>query len=249
VATLLRGMPVAPPYFRRMKKINSTGPRVIGPEFLGRKGFSAKEVHERVCADCLILDVRSKEAFAAAHIPGSINIPFGPQLATWAGWVLPYDRPILAVADDPEEMSEIVRCLLRVGFDQIVGYLEGGVNAWEGRGYELAGLEAVSVRELAPRLQTGGRPFVLDVRTEQEWDAGHIEGAHHIHGGLLQDRIGEVPRDRPVAVVCGSGYRASIAASFLKRAGYEEVSNVIGGMTAWTNASLPVCRSSTIAAE
>jgi hydroxyacylglutathione hydrolase len=114
------------------------------------------------------------------------------------------------------------------------------VNAWEGRGYELAGLEALSVHDLARRLRAGERAFVLDVRTEQEWDGGRIEGAHHIHGGLLQDRLGEVPRDQAVAVVCGSGYRASIAASFLKRAGYDAVSNVIGGMTAWTNAGLPV---------
>ena len=154
--------------------------------------------------------------------------------------MLPYERPILAVVDDPEEMTEIARCLLRVGFDQIEGYLEGGVDGWEGRGYQLAGLEAVSVHDLARRLQAGERPFVLDVRTEQEWEGGHIEGAHHIHGGLLQDRLGKVPKDRAVAVVCGSGYRASIAASFLKRAGHGEVSNVIGGMTAWTNAGLPV---------
>jgi hydroxyacylglutathione hydrolase len=242
VATLLRGMPVAPPYFRRMKEVNAAGPRVIGPELPGRKGFSAKEVQERVCVDCLILDVRAKEAFAAAHIPGSINIPFGPHLATWAGWVLPYDRPILAVVDAPEEMTEIVRCLVRVGFDRIEGYLEGGVDAWEGRGYELAGLDAVSVHDLAGRLRSDDRPFVLDVRTEQEWEAGHIEGAHHIHGGLLQDRLGEVPRNREVAVVCGSGYRASIAASFLKRAGYDAVTNVIGGMTAWTNADFSVTK-------
>ena len=240
VATLLRGMPIAPPYFQRMKKINAAGPRVIGAELPGRKGFSAKEVHERACEDCLIVDVRSKEAFAAAHIPGSFNIPFGPHLATWAGWVLPYERPILAVVDDPQEMIEIARCLLRVGFDRIEGYLEGGVDAWEARGYEFAGLRAVSVHELARQLRTGENPFVLDVRTEQEWQRGHIEGAHHIHGGLLEDRLGEVPEDRPVAVVCGSGYRASIAASFLKRAGHEEVSNVIGGMTAWANAGLPL---------
>jgi hydroxyacylglutathione hydrolase len=133
-----------------------------------------------------------------------------------------------------------VRCLLRVGFDQIEGFLEGGVDAWEGRGYEFAGVEAISVHDLARRLRAGERPFVLDVRTEQEWKSGHIEGARHIHGGLLQDRIHEVPRDRAVAVVCGSGYRASIAASVLRRAGYEEVSNVIGGMSAWTNADLAV---------
>jgi hydroxyacylglutathione hydrolase len=242
VGTLLRGMPIAPPYFRRMKKVNAEGPAVIGPELPGRRTFEAREVHERVCADCLILDVRPKEAFAAAHIPGSINIPFGPNLPTWAGWVLPYDRPILTVVDDPEAMSEVARCLLRVGLDRIEGYLEGGVDAWEGRGYELARLDTISVHELAQRLRAGAgeRPFVLDVRTEQEWEAGHIEGAHHIHGGLLQDRLSEVPKDRPVAVACGSGYRASIAASFLKREHHPQVINVIGGMTAWQNADLPM---------
>lgn len=242
VATLLSGMPIAPPYFARMKKVNAAGPSVIGPELPGRKAFSAQDVHDRVCEDCLILDVRAKEAFAAAHIPGSINIPFGPHLATWAGWVLPYERPILAIVDEPDEMAEIARCLLRVGFDQIEGYLEGGVDGWEQKGFELAGLEAISVHDLARRLQAGEKPFVLDVRTEQEWETGHIEGAHHIHGGLLQDRLEEVPKDAEVAVVCGSGYRASIAASFLKRAGYDAVSNVIGGMTAWSNAELPVAR-------
>lgn len=80
---------------------------------------------------------------------------------------------------------------------------------------------------------------VLDVRTEGEWAAGHIDGAIHIHGGKLQERFAEVPRDRPVAVVCGSGYRASIASSFLQREGYEGVQNVMGGMTAWKAAGLP----------
>ena len=81
---------------------------------------------------------------------------------------------------------------------------------------------------------------VLDVRTEKEWKAGHIDGAIHIHGGLLQERSAEVPRDKPVYVVCGSGYRASIAASFLKREGYPHVTNVLGGMTAWKAAGLPI---------
>ena len=81
---------------------------------------------------------------------------------------------------------------------------------------------------------------VLDVRTEKEWNAGHIDGAIHIHGGLLQDRFADIPRDEPVAVVCGSGYRASIAASFLKREGYQDVSNVVGGMSAWKAAGFPM---------
>ena len=81
---------------------------------------------------------------------------------------------------------------------------------------------------------------MLDVRTDREWNAGHIEGAHHIHGGKLEERYDEVPRDRPVAVICGTGYRASIASSFLKREGYRDVANVLGGMTAWRAAGLSV---------
>jgi hydroxyacylglutathione hydrolase len=104
-------------------------------------------------------------------------------------------------------------------------------------------LETISVHELAARLdREETRPFVLDVRTDSEWEGGHIAGAHHIHGGTLEERYAEVPRDRPVAVVCGTGYRASIASSFLKREGYEDVANALGGMSAWKAAGLPVVK-------
>lgn len=237
---LLGGMPLAPPYFKRMKKVNAEGPKVFGPDLPGRRRFTAKELHGRPCQDCLTLDVRSKEAFAAAHIPGSINIPLGPNLPTWAGWVLPYDRPIIIVPNTPADVPEVVTHLIRVGFDDIEGYLEDGVDAWENQGFDIGRLETVSVRTLSDRLGDGKeKPFVLDVRTESEWDGGHIAGAHHIHGGILKERFKEVPKDRPVAVICGTGYRGSIASSFLKREGYRDVANVLGGMTAWKNASLP----------
>ncbi len=242
VASLLKGMPIAPPYFRRMKQINAEGPAVIGTQWPGQRRFTAKQVHGRTCEHCLIVDVRPKEAFAAAHIPGSINIPLGHNLPTWAGWVLPYDRPALIVADDPADVPEVVMHLLRVGFDDVQGYLEGGLADWEGHGYHLGRLETLSVHDLTARLKGDGPPFVLDVRTDSEWDAGHIAGAHHIHGGTLEERYAEVPRDRPVAVLCGTGYRASIASSFLKREGYHDVANVLGGMTAWKAAGLPIAK-------
>jgi hydroxyacylglutathione hydrolase len=111
-------------------------------------------------------------------------------------------------------------------------------------GHPLARLSTFAVHDLSERLRRDPRGLtVLDVRTEKEWNGGHIEGAIHIHGGQLQERFADVPRDKPVAVVCGSGYRASIAASFLKREGYEDVSNVMGGMTAWKAAELPTVNS------
>lgn len=240
VGDLLAGMPLAPPYFRRMKQVNREGPPVLGPELPGQKRWSAKQVHERTCEGCLIVDVRSKESFAAAHVPGAINIPIGHNLPTWAGWVLPYDRPTLLVLDDPSHAPDVATHLLRVGFDDLRGYLDG-MDAWETSGYPLATLATISAHELRRRLAgSSERPFVLDVRTEREWDSGHVEGAVHVHGGTLAERFAEVPRDRPVAVVCGSGYRASIASSFLKREGYENVTNVLGGMSAWKAANLPM---------
>ena len=245
IASLLEGMPLAPPYFLRMKKVNAEGPRILGPELPGKRRFTAKEVHERVCEHCVILDVRSKEAFAGGHIPDSINIPLGPSFASWCGWVLPYDTPMLIVPDDPADVPEVVTHLLRVGFDDVQGYLEDGVGAWETNGFPLARLETISAQDLAQKLagSDGERPFVLDVRTDAEWSKGHIAGALHIHGGLIQERHGEVPRERAIAVVCGSGYRASIAASFLKREGHLRAMNLLGGMSAWNASGQPTTRS------
>ena len=240
IGELMSDMPLAPPYFRRMKKVNQEGPAILGPELPGLKRVSAKEIHERVCDKCLILDVRSKEAFAAAHIPGAINIPFGAQLATWAGWVLPYDRPIQLVVDNAAQVPEVVTHLIRVGFDDIQGYMQGGMDNWETSGYPLTTLSTISVQQLQSQLaESRDRTTVLDVRTDKEWNSGHIDGAIHIHGGKLQESFAVVPKNKPVAVVCGSGYRASIASSFLKREGYADVTNVVGGMSAWKAAGLP----------
>jgi hydroxyacylglutathione hydrolase len=239
VRTLLDGMPIAPSYFQRMKKVNAQGPPVVGLDLPGRARYRADQVYDRVCDHCLIVDVRSKEAFAASHIPGAINIPLGDVMPTWAGWVLPYDHPTLIVLDDAADMPRVVTHLLRVGFDDIRGYLEDGMERWQTSGFETARLETMSVHTLAEQLKRPDAPFVLDVRTSREFDNGHIDGALHIHGGLLQDRVDELPTDRPIAVVCGSGYRASIASSFLKRRGFERVINVLGGMSAYTSAGYP----------
>jgi hydroxyacylglutathione hydrolase len=253
---LMDQMPLSPPYFARMKRVNKEGPQVIGPVLPGQRPWSAKEVHERVCEHCLILDVRSKESFAAAHIPGAINIPLSPNLSTWAGWVLPYDRPVLVVLDDPAQMRDVTWHLLRVGFDDVQGYLEGGMDAWQTSGFEMSTLTMVPVQSVSDRLD---KVTVLDVRTENEWNSGHVAGAMHIHGGKLQEYIETVPRDKPVLVICGSGYRGSIVASFLKREGFKEVQNLLGGMSAWKAAGQPVetskssgdasCRASATAAS
>ncbi len=240
--SLLNEMPPAPPYFRRMKEINAKGPAILGRELPGQKRISAKELNDRQRDGCLILDVRPKEAFASAHIPGSLNIPLAASLPSWAGWFVPYDVKIIIVATDASDVIETITHLIRVGFDEIEGYLEGGIETWQAEGLPIAKLDTLSVKDLADRLKRDGslKPFVLDVRTQSEWNGGHIDGATFIHVGLLKDRLAAVPKDRDVAIVCGSGHRASIAGSLLKQHGYERVSNVLGGMTAWKAAKLPV---------
>lgn len=242
VNDLLNEMPLSPPYFKRMKQVNKEGPAIIGSALSDQKRWDAKQVYERVCDNCLVVDVRSKESFAATHIPDSINIPFGDNLPTWAGWVLPYDRPILLVAEDSSQVDSVVTHLLRVGLDDVQGYLEGGINSWEVSGLPLSTLNTMSVHDLDRKRKSEKRLTILDVRTDKEWSDGHIEGAVHIHGGTLQDRVKEIPREKPVAVVCGSGYRASIASSFLKREGFEDITNIIGGMSAWKAAGLPTTK-------
>ena len=118
-------MPLAPPYFARMKKVNASGPAVLGSSIPGQKIFSAAEVAEGTCENCLVVDTRSKEAFASGHIPASVNIPLADTFANWAGWVLPYDTPLLMVVDDASQMEEVTTHLIRIGLDDIQGFLVG----------------------------------------------------------------------------------------------------------------------------
>lgn len=237
IGDLMNQMPLSPPYFARMKRVNKEGPQVIGPKLPGQVALRAEAMRERLDGNHLVIDVRSKESFASAHMPGAINIPFGPMLPTWAGWILPYDRPILIVLDSPTQMSVVTTDLLQVGFDDVQGYLEGGMNAWEVCGYPVETLDTLSVHELKDRLD---EVVVVDVRTESEWNSGHIKGATHIHGGTLPQNFKQVPRDKPIAVICRSGYRGSIAGSLLKREGFTDVANVLGGMSAWVSSGLAV---------
>lgn len=235
IGDLMDQMPLSPPYFARMKRINKEGPAVLGSKLPGQHELSADEVHGRKDVSHLVLDVRSKEAFAAAHIPGAISIPMSPMLPTWAGWILPYDRPILVVADGAEQMPTVATHLVRVGFDDVQGFLIG-MDDWKKRGYAVESLTTLTPQQLHDQRD---KMVVLDVRTESEWNNGHIDGAIHVHGGTLPQNFDRVPRDQPVAVICGSGYRASIAASLLKREGFGDVANVEGGMTAWSAAGYP----------
>jgi hydroxyacylglutathione hydrolase len=243
VETVLKSLPEFPDYYRRMKRINSEGPKRLDG-IPGDMALTLDKYQEQMHRlDATVIDLRRPEAFGGAHIPGALNIGAGQNLSMWAAWVAPYDRPILLVGEEHTNLDEAQRSLIRVGLDDIRGYLKGGMSAWIERGLAQRHIPQISVKELADRLRrhsTARRPFVLDVRSPGEWEAGHIDGAWHIPGGSLPQRANEVPDDFPVYVICGSGYRSSIAASVLARVkGRHELINVAGGMGAWNAQQLP----------
>ena len=246
VEKILGSAPPFPPYYRRMKRLNAEGPPLLG-ELPGLDPVPVERFRELVDGDrAVVVDLRDQHAFGGAHVPGAFGIGADGKLSTWAAWVVPYERPILLVAEHEGQVEDAVRRLVRVGLDDVVGFLDGGIAAWREEGLPLDEIPQVGPRELAARRAEGEEIVVLDVRTDGEWAAGHVEGAVHVMGGRLAEDDGDAELDgrlgdgeTPVAVVCGSGYRSTVAASVLARRGFEEVWNVTGGMTAWKAAGLP----------
>lgn len=242
IEKLLTGMPPAPPYFTRMKKLNVTGGQILNNNFPGNSSISAKDFSNK-SKEGIIIDSRSKETFASAHIPNSINIPKSDNFSSWVGWLLEPTKPIFLVLDNEDDLNEVQLALFRVGFFSIDGFLKGGINSWEKSGLPLSQLKTLTVQELNNKItQNQNNFFLLDVRTDSEWESGHIKEAHHIHGGKIQNSLNEIPKNTSVLVTCGSGYRASIISSILKREGFQDVANIIGGMTAWKNNNFPICK-------
>ena len=232
-------LPTVPPYWRRMRKQNQEGPAVLSvlaePPALQPKGFA-----RRITEGALVVDCRSPEAFAGAHIPGSLNIGAGTSFPTWAGSIVPENADVLLVVDHPAELWDIYWKLMRIGYKEPIGWLAGGMAAWRTAAQPLGSLPQWTPKELEAHRRDKDDLFILDVRQPAEWHAGHVPDAHHIPGSNLPAQLDDVPKDKPIAVYCGSGYRSSVAASLLRRTGHRNVYNVIGGFTAWEAEQLPV---------
>jgi hydroxyacylglutathione hydrolase len=239
VARILGSAPPFPPYYRRMKAFNSEGPPVLGG-LPGLEPIPVTHFREMVREGHVVIDLRDQVAFGAGHVPCAFGIGAGPGLSTWASWAVPYDVPLLLVADDPSVVSDAIRSLVRVGLDRVAGYLDGGMPAWEAAGHPIAKTVQISPEALRDRLASDTRLTVLDVRSDAEFAGGHIAGAVHVMGGWLAERAAELRGREPLAIVCGSGYRSTVAASVLERAGFTDFINMTGGMAAWTRAGLPV---------
>ncbi|NYT20207.1 MAG: MBL fold metallo-hydrolase [Methanomicrobiales archaeon] len=228
-----------PPYFAMMEKHNRDGAPIIHhlPDLTA---FTVKEV-SGLQARAQILDIRSPTSFAAGHIPGALSI-WKDGLPAFMGWFLNYEDPIILIDDFNCNLPEVSRHFVRLGYDNLAGYLAGGFPAWFKSAAPVEKFAAWSVQELSRRREKGDI-FLLDVRDIANVTRfGKIPGAHHIFIGELPRRITEVPKSGQVAVYCDAGYKGSLGASILARNGYSEVANILGGMMAWLKAGFPVVK-------
>ena len=183
----------------------------------------------------VLVDVRNMLAFGGGHIAGALNIAGTPILSIWAGWLLDPEEPILLVLEEDDDLEKILRLFVRTGYTKFAGYLIGGMKAWHAAGFPLERIGQMGVHELNERKSS---LQIVDVRSPGEWKKGRVPGAHHIFVPELGKRMAELDRNKPTAIYCGSGYRASIATSILKQQGFNELWNVPGSWEAWKKAKL-----------
>jgi hydroxyacylglutathione hydrolase len=220
-----------------MERWNLQGPPVLGP-LPSPTPLTASQFSDRA-QEASVLDTRNILAFGAAHVPGAVSIWQG-SLASFAGWFLPYEKPVLLVTDE-DAAGKAVRTLIRTGYDDLAGTLSGGLHSWHTAGLESQATGMVTVQELCRRLDANEDAWILDVRSEDELATeGQISGAHHIHITQLPEHTAEVPRDEPVYIFCGSGLRSMIGASLLQQDGKRQLSVVLGGFTGWNSGTCDI---------
>ncbi|MCS6827622.1 MAG: MBL fold metallo-hydrolase [Caldilinea sp.] len=228
VAWLLEGQPEPPKYFAQMKKINKLGPPLT-------TSLPTPVNYDRATLDAIIedggqvFDLRNRGQFAAAHVPGTINVPAdNNSFVTYMGWLVDYERPVYILLPSVDSERQILTDLRSIGVDYVPGYFTPDVLA-----HRTQALPVITARELAKRLPHN-HILILDVRNKAEYAARHIVGARHIPLGYLPDKLETLPRDRTIVTHCATGYRSQIAASLLEAAGFENVISLNEGMECWS---------------
>lgn len=248
INTLCADQPDAPAYFIMNATLNKQERQMLHdllPKSL--TPIPVEKVSEMQKEGVQILDTRNPSEFSKGHIKGSINIGLSGNYASWAGTVLDHTKPIVIVANPGKEEEAVLR-LGRIGYDNVVGFVDGGPPAFLFRKEIVSQLERVSAQELKNELKSDSPPLVLDVRTEAEWKDKHLEGALNIPLNRLSKRLSEVPRNKRIVIHCLGGYRSMIAASILSANGFADLSDLVGGINAWLEESLPVVHEETASA-
>jgi hydroxyacylglutathione hydrolase len=237
VTALTSNLPARPEYFLRDAELNRSGAPALA-DLQSLRPISPAELQEMLRHGQIALDVRPADEFAAGHVPGSVNIGLSGQFASWAGTLLGLASHPVLIADSEEQIHEARIRLARVGIEALDGFLAGGIAGWKNVGLPLATIAQIDVREMHSKVSANGLQ-VLDVRRAPEWDTGHIENASWWPLDNFKVSPPEIDHCAQLAVHCKGGYRSMIACSFLQRAGFKNVVNVIGGFDAWQQENLP----------
>jgi hydroxyacylglutathione hydrolase len=241
IAKVLKDLPLVPPYFQRLKVLNVEGAPLLCT--LKTQGWKKIVESSPSPQELFLLDVRGPDVFAHSHIQGSLNIPPSSSFCHWAGWMLPKERPIGLIIENEHRSAEVIDQLRIMGFDQPLWIIP-----WEKKSAEWARLETsfpmLSTESLWQQIKAKQAPYVIDVRTAEEWKKGHIAEAHHLELNQLKQNLDQIPKDQSLAVICASGARASLAASLLKQQGWLDIRNIQGGMQGWEKAGYPMTFSS-----
>jgi rhodanese-related sulfurtransferase len=224
-----------PAYYERMAPLNRAGPAVLGG-LPGALALDPAGLARAATDGAWIVDARPRAAFAEAHMPGALNIELDDSFAAYVGWIVPFDAQLVLVLPAPEKEArdEAVAQLFRIGYEHVVGYLAGGIDAWRAADRATSAFLTTTMDHVFAEAAAGEMPALLDVRQPIEWrDDGVIPGARTIFVADLPDRLGELPRDHRITVACKTGGRAAIAASLLDAAGYEVRLVAAGGQIGW----------------
>ncbi|MEJ7862905.1 MAG: rhodanese-like domain-containing protein [Pyrinomonadaceae bacterium] len=239
VEWVMKDMPEPPTHYPKLKKINAKGAEILGNLPL-LKPLKPKDFQDALKDEgSIVIDARSILAFAGGHIPGAINIALRDEFPTWVGWMIDPQKKIVVVVESVRDVDAVSQHLFRIGYDNLGGYLHQGMASWENAALPLEMLGIWTAPELDEHKDDKDLQ-ILDVRSDGEWKKGHVPNAEHIYVAHLEENLENLDKSKPVATYCGSGYRASIAASILKGAGFEKVINIPGSWNAWTKARLPV---------
>lgn len=236
IASLTTNMPVVPDHFARCSATNGAGPTLMRTLPVPIPMTAEVFMERSRKAGVLVLDVRPFDAFGGQHIPGSLSLDISSNFSVFAGWTLPVDSEILLVADSEAVVPNAAVLLRRVGLDNVTGYLKGGMLGWN-----LAGLPTEHIAQINPaelnQLMVLDKDMVLvDARSAQEFEQIRIQGARNITAPDLRQRHSELPKDKPIVIICGTGMRSSLAASILQSKGFKDVKNVAGGMSGYAAA-------------
>ena len=222
-----------PDYYRDMGAINRAGAPLLGRHPAHPAKLTPQAVAALMAQGAAVIDVRIGREYDREHIPGSYGVGLNGPFSAWVGWLVRRDRPIALCGGTDRQHVEAQRQLHRIGFDNIAGALDGGMDAWSESGRPLSSFETADVEDMAEWILSAEPMTVVDTRDEHEWIAGHVPGALHMYVPDVAHRAAEIPSEAPVAVHCASGYRAGIAASLLEQAGLRRIIHVNSNYSEW----------------